>query len=431
MSKTRSKKALKEMEKHAGEETKRSCVEAMLPLLTALSGTRGDLLELCVKAGLQTLEVMLEAERERLCGARRSEQTSERTAYRGGTTPGKVVLGGRKVSIRVPRVRGLDGEAPLATYQHYAENEVLDDRTLEQLMVGVSTRKYDRSLESMGEIEESATSKSAVSRRFVALTAAQLGETMSASLKKLDLVTVMLDGLEFGEHLVVLGLGIDAQGHKHALGLWDGSTENEAVCTGLLSNLVERGLRTDRTTLFVLDGGKALSKAVRKFFHHKALIQRCQVHKVRNVVEHLPEHRRGHVKAAMQEAYRCEKPETARRLLNALARQLEVEHPGAAASLREGLAETLTVLELQLPDRLRRTLSTTNPVENLNSLVRHATRNVKRWRSGKMVLRWVGAALRDASRSFRRVRGCGSMEKLVAALRARDTDTSQKRVEAA
>jgi putative transposase len=429
MTKTRTRRAGQESPTSSSENTTGTAV--VLPLLTALQATRADLLGLCVESGFKTLEAMLEMDRERLCKARKNEQTSERVAFRGGTTRGSVVLGGRKVSVRIPRVRGAEGEIPLPTYQRFADHEVLDDRTLEQIVVGVSTRKYDRSLEAVGDVDESATSKSAVSRRFVAMTATDLAKFTAQSLGRLDLVAVMIDGLEFGDHMVVLGLGIDSKGKKHPLGLWEGSTENEAICTALLASLVSRGVKPDRTRLFVIDGSKALSKAVRKAYGDWALIQRCQVHKVRNVMEHLPEHLRSSVKAAMWQAYGAEKASIAKRLLNALARKLEPNHPGAAASLREGLAETLTVIELGLPDKLRRTLGNTNPIENLNSIVRLVTRNVKRWRSGSMVARWVGTALREATKSFRRVKGCNSMDRLVEVLNERDRVLNPRKEKAA
>jgi transposase-like protein len=264
------------------------------------------------------------------------------------------------------------------------------------------------------------TSKSAVSRRFVAKTAAQLDAWRSIALDALDLVALLIDGVHVGEHCIVVALGIDNSGTKHALGLWDGSTENAAVCQSLLADLQSRGLRTDRSLLVILDGSKALHKAVTQTFGTTALIHRCHVHKLRNILEHLPEGQRPSVRAIVVRAYKHTEVTTARRLLQDLARRLDDRYPSAATSVREGLEETLTVLTLGLSDRLRQSLATTNAIESLISRTRHVKRNVKRWRGGQMVLRWTAAAVLEAVKGFRRLKGHKDMPKLVAALRARD-----------
>jgi transposase-like protein len=264
-------------------------------------------------------------------------------------------------------------------------------------------------------------SKSAVSRRFVEATAKNLTDWLGRSLADLSLAALMIDGLVCGEHTVLVALGIDEQGSKHILGLWEGATENEVSCKGLMSSMVERGLNTTRTMLVVIDGAKAIHKAVRDTFGKRALIQRCQVHKKRNVLEHLPEKLRSPIGATLSTAYGCKDPARALEILKKLARQIERKHPSAAASLREGMEETLTVLSLGLDnDALRRTLATTNPIENLNSSLRRTHRNVKRWKDGSMVLRWVAIGLQEATKGFRRLKGAKGMPKLVAALRAHD-----------
>jgi transposase-like protein len=252
------------------------------------------------------------------------------------------------------------------------------------------------------------------------MTGAKLETWLAVPLEGLVLVGLLLDGVHVGEHCLIVALGIAADGEKHALGLWEGSTENTAVCQSLLSNLQSRGLRTDRSLLVILDGSKALRKAVRDTFGDVALVQRCQIHKLRNVLDHLPERHRPWVKAILQRAYRSAETATATRLLQDLARRLEVDHPSAAASVREGLDETLTILALGLSDSLRRSLSTTNAAESLISRTRHVKRNVKRWRGGQMVLRWVAAGVLEAVKGFRRLKGYKEMPKLIAALRARD-----------
>lgn len=331
-----------------------------------------------------------------------------------------VVLGGRKVSIQRPRARTAVGEVPLPTMQTMAATDPLDRRVVEQMLVGVAPRQYARSLEPLADVESHGTSKSAVSRRFVAKTQAQLEAWPSAPLDGLELVGLLLDGVHVGEHCLIVALGIAADGTTHALGIWEGATENAAVGQSLLSNLQSRGLRTDRSLLVILDGSKALRKAVRDVFGDRAWVQRCQVHKLRNVLDHLPDRQRPWVQAILQRAYGSATVATATRLLRDLATRLERQHPSAAERVREGLEETLTVLGLGLSDALRRSLSTTNAAESLISRTRHVKRNVKRWRGGQMVLRWVAAGVLEAVKGFRRVKGHKQMPQLIKALRARD-----------
>ena len=390
-----------------------------LPLVDLLIDTRAELMELAVASGLKVLTTMLEADRTALCGPRYQHQ-AERAASRAGRVSGEVVLGGRKVQIRRPRVRADGHEVALPTFEAFADTDPLNRRVVEQMLIGVATRQYGRSLEPTGpEVHTRGTSKSAVSRRFVAKTAAQLTAWRSTALDALDLVALLIDGVHIGEHCIVVALGIDHTGVKHALGLWDGSTENAAVCQSLLADLQSRGLRTDRSLLVILDGSKALHKAVTQTWGSAALIHRCHVHKLRNILEHLPEGQRPWVRAIVARAYKAEVA-TARRLLQDLARRLEDRYPSAAASVREGLEETLTILTLGLSDRLRQSLATTNAIESLISRTRHVKRNVKRWRGGHMVLRWTAAAILEAVKGFRRLKGHKDMPKLVAALRARD-----------
>jgi transposase-like protein len=389
-------------------------------LVDLLVDTRTELFELAMRSGLRVFSAMLEEDRTALCGPRYAHQPG-RSASRAGTVPSEVVLGGRKVAIQRPRVRPSAGEVPLPTFQTMAQTDPLDRRVVEQMLVGVATRRYARSLEPLAaDVKSRGTSKSAVSRRFVAKTRAQLESWQAAPLDDLDLVGLLLDGVHVGEHCLIIALGIGADGGKHALGLWEGSTENAAVCQSLLSNLQSRGLRTDRSLLVLLDGSKALRKAVRETFGEVALVQRCQVHKLRNVLDHLPDRQRPWVKAILHRAYRSMDGATAKRLLQDLARRLERDHPSAAESVREGLEETLTILALGLSDALRRSLSTTNAAESLMSRTRHVKRHVKRWRGGQMVLRWAAAGVLEAVKGFRRVKGFKDMPRLVAALRARD-----------
>jgi putative transposase len=399
-------------------------------VFAAMREARATLHEAVVAAGMSVLSAMLEEDRTKLCGPRYVHDR-DRRASRAGHTEGELAMGGRRVRVRRPRVRGADGrELPLETWERFAESDPLTPRAVEQMVLGVSTRNYERSLDSAPSgVLARGTSKSAVSRRFVGATREKLAEMMSRDLSALPLCAVMIDGIHVGEYLVLVAIGIDEQGEKHVLALYEGTTENATVCTALLQDLVARGLKTNRTLLFVVDGSKALCKAIRSVFGARALLQRCQVHKRRNVEDHLPEDMKKNAGRAMAAAYRCADAGRARRMLEALARQLERKHPAAAASLREGLDETLTVMHFGLPDGLMRTLATTNPIEFLNSRIRKTTHNVTRWESGEMVLRWLAQAAHEASKTFRKLRGYKAMPLLAAALRAHDAEIDPKAVD--
>jgi len=259
----------------------------------------------------------------------------------------------------------------------------------------------------------------------------KLAEMMARDLSQLSLCTIMIDGIHVGGHVILVALGIDAGGEKHVLGVYEGATENTVCCAGLLSDLEARGVCTERSMLFVIDGSKALRKAILAKFGPRAIVQRCQVHKRRNVLEHLPEERKKSVGRTISAAYQSENPVRAERMLAALAGQLEREHPSAAASLREGLSETLTITRLKLPQALSRTLSTTNPIEFINGRIRKTTHNVDRWDGGEMVLRWIAVSLLEAAKTFRKLRGYKAMPLLVAALRDHDSKLKPDGVDAA
>ena len=309
----------------------------------------------------------------------------------------------------------------MPTFRAFAGDDPLNRRVVEQMLVGVATRQYGRSLEPLGpDVRTRGTSRSAVSRRFVAQTQAQLDAWRATPLAELDLAVLLRDGVHVGTPCIVVALGIDVTGQKHALGVWEGSTENTTVCQGLLTNLQSRGLRTDRSLLVILDGAKALHTAVTQTFGAAAVLQRCQIHKQRNVLEYLPQAQRPWAKAILTRAYTHRDVTAARRLLQDLARRLDADHPSAAASVREGLDETLTVIGFGLSERLPSSTSRKCRTQSLLSRTRHVKRNVKRWRGGAMVLRGVAAGVLEATKGFRRVKGCTDMPQLVAALRARD-----------
>lgn len=369
---------------------------------------REGLLALAVGAGLQVMAQLMEADVAAACGPR-GKHDPDRVATRHGTERGSVTLGGRRVPVARPRVRAADGsgEVPVPAYELFTGTELLGKMALERMLAGVSTRRYPAGLEPVGQaVEETSrsTSKSAVSRRFVAMTETALADLLGTDLTDLDLVAVMIDGVYFAEHLCVVALGIDIDGVKHPLGLVEGSTENTTVVKSLLTGLRDRGLDTTRPILAVLDGAKALAAGVREMFDHP-VIARCQLHKLRNVRDHLPEKIRGPVEKRMRKAYHAGSALEAEAQLTALAKELDKTHPGAAASLREGMAETLTVLRLDVPPTLARTLRSTNAVESMISISRDHARNVKRWRDGQMALRWCAAGMVEASKQFRRVNG--------------------------
>ncbi len=377
-----------------------------------------NLYEFVVLEGLKAVDEMLEQDRECICGPVHARGRTD-DPQRWGQTEGRLVMGGRRVVVRKPRVRHQGKEVTLPSWAQFADEDPLEQRTLEQMVLGVSTRGYERSVEPLpDELDPHGASKSAASRRFVATTQQKLDAWLHRDLSELRIVVVMIDGIVVVEdHTVLVALGIDENGKKHPLGLWSGATENSKVCGSLLDNLIERGLDAQRPYLFVIDGSKALRKGIAERFGGMVLVQRCQQHKLRNVLGHLPKRLHPSISKAIHDAYRSQSKATAKKRLLQLVSQLEDEHPDAAGSLREGLDETLTLKDMGLPTNLERTLSTTNPIENLNSTIRRVLRRVKRWRGGSMVKRWVAAGVLEAERGFRRLRGYKGMPTLVAALR--------------
>src|SRR3954469_5998655 len=382
---------------------------------------REGLLALAVGTGLQVMQVLMEADVTGLAGPK-SKHNPQRAAVRHGHERGSVTLGGRRVPVSRPRVRAADGtgELPVPSYELFAGTEILGTMAMDRMLAGLSTRRYPVGLEPVGEQVTAAarsTSKSAVSRKFVAMTETALAELLAADLSALDLVALMVDGVHFGESVCVVALGIDAEGVKHPLALVEGATETAPVVTDLLPGLRDRGLDVTRPILVGIDGAKALRKAVVDVFDHP-VIQRCQLHKIRNVADRLPQRLRGPVGAKMRAAYHADSALNAEAQLSALARELDKTHPSAAGSVRAGLAETLTVLRLGVPPTLARTLRSTNAIESMISICRQRSANVKRWRDGQMALRWCAAGMIAAGTQFRRVNGHLHLAKLRAALDA-------------
>src|SRR6266550_4113990 len=394
-----------------------------------VGAAKEGLLALSVGVGLRVLAELMEEEVVDVVGAK-GKHDPDRTAVRHGHEAGEVTLGGRRVGVERPRVRSADGEAEvrLQTYAHFADRDPLTKAVLERMLAGVSTRRYRRTQEPVGtEVEQEArsTSKSSVSRTFIERTRGALSELMSRRLDDVRLAVMMIDGLELQGRTNVVALGITTEGIKIPLGLWEGSTENATVATALLSDLVERGLDPEQGILFVIDGAKALRKAIRNVFG-QAPVQRCLRHKERNVTEHLPERDRPNVQQRLRRAWALDDHARALDQLRQLAGELERSNPGAAGSLREGMEETLTLTRLAVHGNLKRTLESTSPCESMIEIVRRTQRNVKRWSSGEMALRWTAAGMLEAEQQLRKIIGYRDLATLVATLVAaieRDHDS--------
>jgi len=387
------------------------------------------LLALSVGVGLGVLGELIAEEVEEVVGPKGCHDP-DRTAVRHGREAGEVTLGGRRVAVEHPRVRSADGdhEVALQTYRHFADRDALSRVVLERMLAGVSTRRFGRTQEPVGErveAEARSTSKSSVSREFVARTREHLEALMARRLDDVRLAVLMVDGIELKGRTNVVALGITTDGVKIPLGLWEGSTENAAVATALLSDLVDRGLDVEQGVLCVLDGAKALRKAVRDVLGVQTPVQRCIRHKERNVLDHLPERDRPVVKRRLRRAWADSDHERALGALKLLAQELDRSHPGAAASLREGMEETLTLIRLGIRGSLKQTLESTNPCESMIECVRRSARNVKRWQSGDMALRWTAAGMLEAERQFRRVIGYRDLAKLSVAI---ERDLAPRRV---
>jgi len=420
--------------------------EAVLPVrvqkaLGELVGAAKEgLLALSVGVGLGVLAELMEEEVEEVVGPK-GKHDADRSAVRHGHEAGEVTLGGRRVAVERPRVRSADGRAelPLTTYAHFADRDPLTAAVLERMLAGVSTRRYRRTQEPVGETVEAearSSSKSAVSRQFVARTRENLEALMRRRLDDVRLAALMVDGIDLKGRTNVVALGISTDGVKIPLGLWEGSTENAAVATALLSDLVDRGLDVEQGVLCVLDGAKALRKAVRDVLGVDTPVQRCVRHKERNVLDHLPERDRPAVKQRLRSAWTLDEHAAALERLRALAAELDRSHPGAAASLREGLEETLTLQRLGIRGSLKTTLASTNPCESMIECVRRTSRNVKRWQTGDMALRWTAAGMLEAERQFRRIIGYRDLAKLALAIehdldRHRHSDTAHTPTEEA
>jgi transposase-like protein len=384
-------------------------VQLSLPVAEIFEDVRSGLEQLCSTAGLLIMKSLIDDEVEGLAGKRGKHGSP---ALRWGHEESHVVLGGKKQALRRPRVRTRDGEEiALQRVRIFQQPALMEEEVTKQITLGVSTRDYEGAVD--GLREGYGIRRSSVSRHWKSASAQTLAEFAERSLSDLDLVAIVIDGIEFHETLLIVALGVDSTGKKHVLGLWQGATESYEVAKGLLEDLIARGVDPALRYLFILDGSKALGKAVRKLFGASAEIQRCHAHKERNILSHLPKDRHQVVRMRLRAAWKMKGYEEAKSELLRLVRYLRDLNPSAARSLEEGMEETLTLHRLEIPEALRRVLRTTNMIESAFSMTRKYCRNVKRWRPGDMAARWAGTMLLEAHKRFRRLRGHRSMPRVL------------------
>src|SRR3989440_4956853 len=409
------KRAVKQFEAMAAEGN--PAVQMVLPMAEMMGWLRKGVGELIRQAGLQLIDLLMQEEVRELVGER-SQPQAERTANRWGSEQGYCVVMGQKVPVKRPRVRSTDDrEVRLGSYEMFHRGEPLTETVWEKLMLGLSTRKYGQAVRQFTEAY--GLEKSAVSEHFIEASRAKLKDMMESRLDKLRLCALLIDATPFEGQQMVAALGIGQDGRKTILGIRQGATENATVVGELLGDLVSRGLDFAEPRLYVLDGGKALTAAVKKYAGESAAIQRCQVHKRRNVLDHLTDEQKPAVAKKLNAAYALEDHAAAKDALNALHRELMDLNPRAARSLSEGMEETLTVHRLHIPMQLRKTLASTNVIESAFSIVEQVCKNVKRWHGGDQRERWVGSGLLVAQKQFRRVTGHKQIPTLIRELEAR------------
>jgi putative transposase len=385
-------------------------VHLPLPLVELWEELQPQVEHLAGLAGLQIIRGVIEEEVTRRVGPRYQPDPAS-SCVRWGQQRGYVVFAGQKVAVERPRVRARKGpEVALDSYTRLQHDGRRQRAVREGIVAGLTSRSYHRAVQSV--LDGYGIEKSSVSREFVAASAAQLKQLCEKKLGDLDLVALLIDGIQLGKQVLVVALGIEINGKKHVLGLWQGATENTTVVKELLEDLVARGLNSERRYLFVIDGAKALRAAIERVFGDRAEVQRCQIHKRRNVKDHLPKQAQGDTDRRIRNAYALTNYAEAKAELEKIFRHLERINPSAARSLEEGLEETLTVHRLNVGALLRRTLASTNPIESCLSTVERVAHNVKRWRGGDQPLRWTATGLLEAEKKFRRVKGYRELEAL-------------------
>ena len=376
---------------------------------------KGRFSSFCMAVGIKSLLTLMDQDVEAMAGPK-GKHDPNRTAYRHGFQNTTVPMGNQRLAIKRPRVRSIEteGELPIPSYEVFASDDELLDAALNRMLHGLSTRDYRNGIEDYSDIAEtSGTSKSAISQRFIKASAKEAQKVLGRRFDKEVIPVLMIDGIVLGDYTAIVVMGITKDGHKIIMGVRIGSTENAQVCRDLLTDLVDRGLEYEQGLLAVIDGSKALRKALKDVFGQQVLIQRCQVHKTRNIMDYLPKHKRDWIKRVLRKAWASETADEAIRELHSLATGLETQYPDAAASLREGLEETVTVLRLRIPGLLQKSLRSTNTIESTFSMVAKSMRNVKNWKNGTMVRRWVCVALLDAENRTNRIAGYRSMGVLI------------------
>ncbi len=385
-----------------------------------VGAAREGLLALSVGVGLGVVHELMELEVDEVVGPK-GKHNPGRLAKRHGHEDGSMTLGGRRVPVRRPRIRSADDEheLPVTSYEHFADRDPLTRAVMDRMLAGVSTRRYATVGDPVGEeIKQTSTStgKSTVSEVFIERTRTALGELMGRRLEDVRLAVMMLDGLDIAGRTHIVALGISTEGVKIPLGLWEGSTENATLARTLLADLVDRGLDPEQAILFVIDGGKAIRRAIKDVFGEHALVHRCHRHKERNVCDLLPERDRPAVLVKIRGAWALKDPDLAEQRLQLLASELDRTWPDAASSLREGMPETLTLMRLGITGQLAKTLCSTNACESMIEIVRHTQRNVKRWQDGDMRKRWTAAGMLVAEQQFRRIIGYRDLANLIIAI---------------
>ena len=416
---SRSRRKLQKLDKNAvkvdiadGQAT----FQMILPMNALMAEVAGSIEQMSSQAGLLMMKAMIDEEVEQLAGPRYTHN-GQRLAFRWGSEEGSVIFAGRKVALERPRIRTTDGqEMPLRRYQAFHDDGRMQQAVAERVVRRVSTRDYEGVIDDI--CDGYGIDKSSVSRQWKTASSAQLKEMLERKLDDLDLAVLMLDGISFHDYLLVVALGIDVDGHKHVLGLWPGATENAEIVGELLDDLTERGLPTDSNLLLVLDGSKALAKAVKKRFGKRVIMQRCRIHKERNILSHLPKKYHQIVRLKLRSAWHMTDYREAKEQLQKVHDYLATINIGAAHSLEEGFEETLTINRLKLPESLRRLFGSTNIIESCFSITRDLCRNVKRWRNSAMACRWAGTMLRESERRFHRIMGYRDMPLLTKALGA-------------
>lgn len=381
--------------------------QQLLPMVDLIEQCRMACDELIDVAGRATIQAVLELSAQQAAGGPRQQgkqRAGEVVWY--GRQAGTVMLSDRKVEIKRPRLRkkgeGAGKEVEVPAYEAMQDQSRLGARMLDILMRGVSTRQYRGVIPEMADTV--GVSKSSVSRQIVEASEAEVEALLARRFEDVNLLIIYIDGMQFGDHVMIGAVGVDAEGHKHVLAIREGATENATVAKELLEDLVARGVKPDHKRLFVIDGSKALRAAINAVFGTQHPVQRCRAHKLRNVLDHLPQDQKGQVKSAMRAAWKLDADGGMARMKK-LAEWLERDYPAAAASLREGLEECFTLNRLDVPPALHRCLASTNVIESPHSGVRMRTRRVCRWRDSGMVKRWMASAFLATEKNFRKIMG--------------------------